>query len=764
MAQALANKYRPQTLDDVCSQKTVVNIIKNMCESQELRNRNFLFTGPAGTGKAQPLYSSVLTPTGFIPMREVHVGTEVITGSGATAKVSGVYPQGIRPVYEITLQDRTKIRVADEHLNVVYRYNQDKKCREDYCLTTTELIDFRKRSYYKLRMDVPKVDSFTDVGSALPIHPYLLGAFIGDGSLSDHSSVKFGNGESDVLNKVDELLQSEWNTRLHKLSADKVDHSIATIGYSSTKYTFMLDGVEYEGVAMMQQKLRELGYPCFSGDTLVRLCDNSATYTLKHYPELAGRITCTVHPLYKYGGECSKFTDALTRLNLREKSINNHIPKQYLLASRADRILLLQGLFDTDGYIDKGGAVEYATSSKQLSEDFAFLVRSLGIRDTISVKTPTYSYNGEMRIGHTSYRHALKIPNGLPFYSSKKHSDRYRDRQMNPIRTITSIEYVGEEECQCIMVDHPDHTYISDGFIPTHNTTISRIIAKTLNGSTDNIIEVDAASKSGVDDVRDLIQEATQYPLGTKYKLIVCDECHAFSNSAWQALLKCLEEQLGSTVWIFCTTNPEKIPDTIISRVQTFKLSKIDVKTIQSRLKYILDSEIAEGRSITYTDEALSYLARLANGGMRDAITSLDKCLAFSNDITSELLEKALDLPNYDDYFVLLNALVKKDNAAITNTIDLVYNSGTNFTKWFEGFHSFLCNIVKYVMLKDISRTMIPYHYQEKLSKYTEQHAAICLKLANVVMTMNKELKTTQYLQETAMTHLCTPIVPKREG
>ena len=137
-------------------------------------------------------------------------------------------------------------------------------------------------------------------------------------------------------------------------------------------------------------------------------------------------------------------------------------------------------------------------------------------------------------------------------------------------------------------------------------TTISRIIAKSLNGSTDNIIEVDAASKSGVDDVRDLIQEATQYPLGTKYKLIVCDECHAFSNSAWQALLKCLEEQLGSTVWIFCTTNPEKIPATIISRVQPFKLSKIDVKTIQSRLKHILDSEIAEGRSITYTDEALS--------------------------------------------------------------------------------------------------------------------------------------------------------------
>lgn len=309
-----------------------------------------------------------------------------------------------------------------------------------------------------------------------------------------------------------------------------------------------------------------------------------------------------------------------------------------------------------------------------------------------------------------------------------------------------------------------NRNFLFTGPAGTGKTSLAKIIARTLGCDDNNIIEIDAASHSSVDETRDLIKEAAQYPIGSKYKCIICDEVHSFSKQSWESLLVTLEAGVGNTVWIMATTNPEKIPATIISRVQTFKLSKIDVKTIQSRLKHILDSEIAEGRSITYTDEALSYLARLANGGMRDAITSLDKCLAFSNDIISELLEKALDLPNYDDYFVLLNALVKKDNAAITNTIDLVYNSGTNFTKWFEGFHSFLCNIVKYVMLKDISRTMIPYHYQEKLSKYTEQHAAICLKLANVVMTMNKELKTTQYLQETAMTHLCTPIVPKREG
>ena len=339
-------------------------------------------------------------------------------------------------------------------------------------------------------------------------------------------------------------------------------------------------------------------------------------------------------------------------------------------------------------------------------------------------------------------------------------ANKYRPRTFDAVTGQGTIVEIVKSMCEPAQLSN--RNFLFTGPAGCGKTTISRIIAHTLNGNYENIIEVDAASHSSVDNIRELIQEASQYPIGSKYKIIILDEVHSLSNQAFQALLKSLENQVGNTVWILATTNPEKIPATIISRVQTFKLSKISAENIQQRLKFILDSEIAEGRTITYTDDALSYLARLSNGGMRDAITSLDKVLAFGTDITTELLEKALDLPNYDDYFKLLNSLVRKDNAGITSTIDTVYNSGTNFVKWFEGFHSFLCNIVKYVLLKDMSRTMIPTHYQDKISKYNEQHVFICLKLANVVMTMNKELKTTQYLQETAITYLCTPVAPKK--
>ena len=286
-------------------------------------------------------------------------------------------------------------------------------------------------------------------------------------------------------------------------------------------------------------------------------------------------------------------------------------------------------------------------------------------------------------------------------------------------------------------------------------TTLGRIIANELNEGVAEPIEIDAASNSGVEQIRGIVREAQQYPVVGKYKVFIIDECHALSSAAWQALLKVLEECPARTVMIFCTTNPEKIPATILSRVQTFQLSKISLAGITSRLKYVLDCEIAEGKSITYEDPALSFIAKLAAGGMRDALTLLDKALTYKSEITVENLEIALNLPNYDSYFALLQAYASKNNTEVTRIVDEVYNSGVNFVKWFEGFHSFIINVVKYIFLQDIEHTLIPSHYIDKISKYGPAHSVVCLKLANKLLAMNNELKTTQYLQEIALTYLC---------
>lgn len=334
-------------------------------------------------------------------------------------------------------------------------------------------------------------------------------------------------------------------------------------------------------------------------------------------------------------------------------------------------------------------------------------------------------------------------------------AQKYRPRKFEDMTEQSLVVSLVKTMCESATL--PSRSFLFIGPAGTGKTSLSKIIARELNDNKGEPVELDAASHGSTEEIRQIVSQASQFPIGMKYKIFIIDECHSLSNTAWQVLLLPIESQIAKTIWIFCTTNPEKIPATILSRVQTFKLAKISTKGIQNRLRYVIEQENKENQGITYDEDALNYIARLSNGGMRDSLTNLDRCLAFSKNITLSNVSQALDLPDYDTYFLLLNALVKKNNENITKIIDEVYNSGTNFVKWFEGFHSFLCNIIKYIYMKDISATMIPSQYAEKLSSYSEAHAAICLKLSNLLIQLNKDLRTTQYQVETAMTYLLTP-------
>ena len=297
----------------------------------------------------------------------------------------------------------------------------------------------------------------------------------------------------------------------------------------------------------------------------------------------------------------------------------------------------------------------------------------------------------------------------------------------------------------------------------TGKTSTARVMANILNGGNGNPIEIDAASNGSVESIMQIIEQARTYPVNSKYKIFIIDEVHSISTQGFQKFLKTLEEGPAKSIFILCTTNMEKIPATILSRVQTFQLSKISVDGIIDRLKYIIKCENDSGRNITYTEDAISFLAKSANGGLRDACTLLDKALIYSENLTSENLMIALNLPSYDDYFSLLSSYAKHDNESITKLINKVYNSGVNFIKWFEGFHSFVINVMKYVFIQDINATMIPAHYADKVANYGPKHSLVCLKLANRLLKMLSELKTTTYLQEVALTYLCVSVQPKKE-
>ena len=340
-------------------------------------------------------------------------------------------------------------------------------------------------------------------------------------------------------------------------------------------------------------------------------------------------------------------------------------------------------------------------------------------------------------------------------------AQKYRPKSFDEISEQNTVVDMLRKFCESPNMDVRNFLLI--GPAGCGKTSLSFIIAKTLNGDSDSYTFMDAASHGGAEDVRKLVEQAHTYPVGMNYRIFVLDEVHAFSSAAWSALLTTLESNPAKSIFILCTTNPEKIPATILSRVQVFQLSKISVEGITNRLKYIIECENKEGHNITYTDDAISYIAKLSGGGLRDACTLLDKALAYSENITSENLMVALNLPAYDDYFSLLASYAKHDNESITKLINKVYNSGVNFAKWFEGFHSFVTNVTKYIFMQDITATMIPAHYVDKVSNYGVKHSVICMKLSNKLLKMIADLKSTSYLQEVALTYLCVPQVQKKE-
>jgi len=330
-------------------------------------------------------------------------------------------------------------------------------------------------------------------------------------------------------------------------------------------------------------------------------------------------------------------------------------------------------------------------------------------------------------------------------------ANKYRPKTFDEVVEQGVVVQVLKNMCETENL--PNRNFLLIGSAGTGKTSLAKIAGRVLNSNDLNIIEMDAASHSGVDDIREIINQALQYPIGSKWKIFIIDECHALSDKAWQALLKTLEDSPAKSIFFLCTTNPEKIPPTIISRVQVFRLSKISTKGIIDRIKYILDQENSDD-NITYTDEAVSFIAKLANGGMRDALTLTDKALAYSKNLTIENLQIALNLPNYDDYFDLLNAYAKHENEKITEIVDKVYNSGVNFTRWFEEFHSFVINIVKFIFSRDIKMTTIPSTYNDKIANYGVSHSIICLKLCNKLRDLIPILKQTNFLQETALSYL----------
>lgn len=255
-------------------------------------------------------------------------------------------------------------------------------------------------------------------------------------------------------------------------------------------------------------------------------------------------------------------------------------------------------------------------------------------------------------------------------------------------------DVVGQESPKKILRNHLStivkSSYIFVGSAGTGKTTCARIFAHELNGNS-NIYEINAADNTGVDGVRKIISDARHKPIGTKYKIFILDECHMLTVQAWNALLKLVEEPPDSVVLLFCTTDPRKIPNTITSRTLRLDFSRIDIDAVTDRLLWILAQE-----GITGVDrEPLRYIAQLANGGMRDAITMMDKVLGYGVDINFDLINSALGLVGFGVSISALRCFYEHDFTGLVNLLDDINQRGVDFKVWVQDFRRFVLQVVE---------------------------------------------------------------------
>lgn len=236
------------------------------------------------------------------------------------------------------------------------------------------------------------------------------------------------------------------------------------------------------------------------------------------------------------------------------------------------------------------------------------------------------------------------------------------------------------------------HAYLFCGSRGTGKTSLSKIMARAINcehpvdgdpcGECEScrrlmaeesldVMEIDAASNNGVDEIRDLRETVKYPPQHGKYKVYIIDEVHMLSASAFNALLKTLEEPPAHVVFILATTEPQKLPATILSRCQRFDFGRIPAWQIAGRLQ-----EAVDGAEATATDGALQMIARAAEGGMRDALSILDMCLGYRSDVDEQLVHSVLGTSDRSFLFRFAEALQNADPAALVGMIDELMRGG----------------------------------------------------------------------------------------
>ena len=355
----------------------------------------------------------------------------------------------------------------------------------------------------------------------------------------------------------------------------------------------------------------------------------------------------------------------------------------------------------------------------------------------------------------------------------------YRTYRPSTFEEVAGQEHIVKTLQNALATGKLAHAYLFAGPRGTGKTTMAKLLAKALNcdegighqcnecknckaiieGTHPDVLELDAASNNGVDEIRELIDKVKYGTILGRYKVYIIDEVHMLSTGAFNALLKTLEEPPEHVIFILATTEPHKILPTILSRCQRYDFTKLSDKDIKNRLKSVLEKE-----GVAYNDEAIDIIISLADGGMRDALSILDQVLAYSgNKLDVQDILDIFALESKEEKMGLLNAIINKDVTDVLGRINRYVSLGTDIKRLTDDLLLILKDILIYQSSRNISCLEI-LNEQEAQEFFSRLDIDETLKMIDIIMGAQKDYKNVSSIIPLFEVTILKLITAKKDG
>lgn len=354
----------------------------------------------------------------------------------------------------------------------------------------------------------------------------------------------------------------------------------------------------------------------------------------------------------------------------------------------------------------------------------------------------------------------------------------YRKYRPSTFTDVVGQEHITKTLENAVKTGKTSHAYLFTGSRGTGKTSCAKILAKAVNcidsnngnpcneceickgidsGAILDIIEIDAASNNGVDNIRDLREEANFTPANAKYRVYIIDEVHMLSIGAFNALLKTLEEPPAHVIFILATTEVHKLPSTILSRCQRFDFKRIPPEAIAERLK-----EVSEKENLQLSDDGAMLIARIADGAMRDALSLLDRCSSYEGVIDSAAVANSAGLAGREHIFELCNCIIEKDAAKALEVVNKLYNDSCDMERLITELTSHFRNLMVSKAVKNFEDMIICSQgeieiIRQQSAKTTLATIMSCIDILTASASTMKQGANRRTSAELCIIRLCTP-------